>query len=78
MVMDKAKALKKLESIKNVRFSVLLSICETFFTVREGKGSHKVVSLPDGKPYAIQNKNGMAQPYQVMTIREVIEELEES
>ncbi len=75
--MKREKALKELASVTNVRFDRFLTICRTFFDVRDAKGSHIVVSLPDGTPYAIQSGGGKAKPYQVRAIIKAIESLEE-
>jgi hypothetical protein len=64
---------------KNVRFSDLERVCETYFgtiTSRQ-KGSHKIYWIPiKGRPpINIQQGNGgVAKPYQVRQVIQTIEE----
>jgi hypothetical protein len=67
--LGKKKLLEKAQSNpKNLRFSELCSLAEHFgLSKRPGKGSHLVYKW-DGKPkfsITIQDKDGMAVPYQV-------------
>ncbi|GFM37958.1 toxin HicA [Desulfovibrio psychrotolerans] len=67
-----------LTSPLNVRFNDLAHVCEHFFGAPRQEGtSHKVYKTPwAGDPRVnIQNKNGMAKPYQVKQVLAAIEKL---
>jgi hypothetical protein len=84
---NKENAVAKLDKIiqqmltapQNVRFSDLAHVCEHFFGAPRQEGtSHKVFKTPwAGDPRVnIQNKNGMAKPYQVKQVLAAIEKLQ--
>jgi hypothetical protein len=62
------------------RYAELCKICDHFFgSPRQSSGSHRVYRTPwEGEPYVnIQDKKGMAKPYQVRQVLNAIEKLEE-
>ena len=71
--MDINKALKELESEKNVRFSRLLAIAETFFGKPRNRGSsHYPFKVPWQREPRInlqKGKGGKAKPYQVKQVK---------
>ena len=65
---------------KNVRFSDLVKVCNHYFGEPRQKGtSHCIYKTPwQGDPRVnIQEKQGLAKPYQVRQILEAIDKLEE-
>ena len=71
------------ESIRNsprgVRFADLAKLCDAYFgEPRQSGTSHRVYRKPwPGDPRVnIQNRNGMAKPYQVRQVLKAIEKLE--
>jgi hypothetical protein len=62
---------------KNVRFADLCKICDYYFGKPREKGSHVIYKMPwQGDPRInIQDKNGMAKPYQVRQVIKAIEKL---
>ena len=71
------------ESIRNnprgVRFADLAKLCDAYFgEPRQAGTSHRVYRKPwPGDPRVnIQNRNGMAKPYQVRQVLKAIEKLE--
>ena len=78
-----SKLSKLLDSIRrnpeNVRFDDLRYVCDKFFgEPRQSKSSHVVYKTPwKGDPRInIQNKKGKAKSYQVRTVIEAIDKLE--
>lgn len=75
------KILKRIENNpNNVRYEDLKSICEYFFGLpRQSSTSHVVFKTPwEGDPRVnIQNKNGMAKPYQVKQVLKAIRRLKD-
>ena len=67
-----------IENPKNVRFIDLCKICDYYFGKPREKGSHVIYKTPwQGDPRInIQDKNGMAKPYQVRQVIRAIEKLE--
>ena len=64
---------------KGIRFNELRKVCEAFFgTPRHNATSHCVFRTPwQGEPNVnIQNKKGMAKPYQVKQVLLAIDRLE--
>ena len=74
-----AKILGKMrDNPKGVRFIELRKICEFYFgKPRQGGSGHYVFKTPwPGNPRVnIQDKNGMAKPYQVRQVIKAIEKL---
>ncbi|MFJ2618291.1 toxin HicA [Glutamicibacter sp. NPDC087344] len=71
---------KKMHSNPNgVRYSELVKVCIAYFGEPRTSGSHCVFKMPrQGDPRVnIQNKNGMAKPYQVRQVLNAIEKAEE-
>ncbi len=70
------KTLKLMQSApQNVRFNDLVAVCNYYFGQSRQEGtSHKVYKMPwKGDPRVnIQNKKGMAKPYQVKQVLEAI------
>ena len=71
------------ESIRNnprgVRYADLAKLCDAYFgEPRQAGTSHRVYRKPwPGDPRVnIQNRNGMAKPYQVRQVLKAIEKLE--
>lgn len=65
---------------QNVRFADLVKVCDHFFgEPRQQGSSHCVYKTPwPGDPRVnIQNKNGLAKPYQVKQVLVVIQKLED-
>ena len=65
-------------SPRNVRFSDLSRVCEAYFGAPRGTAtSHRVFRTPwSGAPRVnIQNRKGMAKPYQVRQALEAIEKI---
>ena len=63
----------------SIRFSELKKICEHYFgTPRQSKGSHLIFKTPwPGNPRVnIQNRKGMAKPYQVKQVLMATEKVE--
>lgn len=63
-------------SPQNIRFDDLVAVCDHFFgEPRQNGTSHKVYQTPwPGNPRVnIQNKNGMAKPYQIIQVLQAIE-----
>ncbi|WP_407810039.1 toxin HicA [Spirulina subsalsa] len=62
---------------KNVRFKDLVRVCEYYFGEGRQKGSHLIFKTPwAGDPRVnIQDKNGMAKPYQVRQVLDAIQKL---
>ncbi|OMH24800.1 toxin HicA [Tersicoccus phoenicis] len=63
-----------------VRFKELESLCRTYFgEPRQTSGSHVIFATPwQGDPRVnIQDKNGMAKPYQVRQVIAAIDRLKE-
>jgi hypothetical protein len=66
------------ENPREVRFSTLCKICDHYFGEARQKGtSHRVYKTPwQGDPRVnIQEKKGMAKPYQVRQVLRAIERL---
>ena len=63
---------------KDVRFADLCKVCEHYFGKGRQKGSHIIYKTPwPGDPRInIQDKNGMAKPYQARQVIKAIEKLE--
>ena len=72
--------LKKMEdSPKNVRFSELCRVCDSYFgTARQSGSSHRVYKTPwQGDPRVnIQNSKGKVKSYQVKQVLKAIARLE--
>jgi len=70
------KILKQMtQSPQAVRFSELVAVCDHFFSAsRQSGSSHKIYKTPwVGDPRInIQEKKGMAKPYQVKQVLEAI------
>lgn len=64
---------------KNIKFRDLSTLCENLFGKPRIKGSHEIFNTPlCGDPRInIQNKNGMAKPYQVKQVLSAIDRLQE-
>ena len=65
---------------KGVRFIELAAICDRHFgTTRQGRSSHRVYKTPwPGDPRVnIQDRNGMAKPFQVRQVIKALEKLRE-
>ena len=65
---------------RNVRFSTLKKVCDSYFDKPRSSGSsHFVYKTPwSGDPRVnIQNKGGYAKPYQVKQVLQAIERIEE-
>lgn len=65
-------------SPRNVRFSDLSRVCEAYFGAPRGTAtSHRVFRTPwPGAPRVnLQNRKGMAKPYQVRQVLEAIERI---
>lgn len=65
---------------RNVRFSTLKKVCDSYFGKPRSSGSsHFVYKTPwSGDPRVnIQNKGGYAKPYQVKQVLQAIERIEE-
>lgn len=79
--MDIHKILKRMrESPQNIRFTELIAVCREFFGMPRQQGtSHCVFRTPwPGDPRVnIQDKNGMAKPYQVKQVLAAIRKLQE-
>jgi predicted RNA binding protein YcfA (HicA-like mRNA interferase family) len=62
---------------KNVRFTDLHKICDYYFGNPREKGSHVIYKMPwQGDPRInVQDKNGIAKPYQVRQVIKAIEKL---
>ena len=79
--MDIHKILKRMrESPQNIRFTELAAVCREFFgEPRQQGSSHCVFRTPcPGDPRVnIQNRNGMAKPYQVKQVLAAIRKLRE-
>lgn len=79
--MDIHKILKRMrESPQNIRFTELAAVCREFFGMPRQQGtSHCVFRTPwSGDPRVnIQDKNGMAKPYQVKQVLAAIRKLQE-
>jgi hypothetical protein len=74
--MDKRRLLEELrKNPKNVRFERLCKIVEAFgFTIRGGKGSHKIyVRKGIIEILNFQNNGGKAKPYQVRQFIKIVE-----
>jgi hypothetical protein len=74
------KILEKIENNpKNVKFHELAKVCEHYFGSPRQRGSHLIYKTPwPGDPRVnIQDKNGMAKPYQVRKALEAIRKKEE-
>jgi hypothetical protein len=68
------------QSPKTVRFADLVKVCDHFFgEPRQQGSSHCVYKTPwPGDPRVnIQNKNGLAKPYQVKQVLAAIQKLED-
>lgn len=78
--MDINKALAELESEKNVRFTRLLTITETFFGKPRNRGSsHYPFKVPwQGEPRINlqKGKGGKAKPYQVKQVKAALIKLQ--
>ncbi len=64
---------------KNVRFSDLCKVCDSYFgAARQSGSSHRIYKTPwQGDPRVnIQNNKGKAKAYQVKQVLEAIERLE--
>lgn len=64
---------------KGVRFADLAKVCDVYFgEPRQSGSSHRVYRTPwPGDPRVnIQNRKGMAKPYQVRQVLKAIEKLE--
>lgn len=64
---------------RGIRFSDLSKVCKHYFgEPRQNSGSHQIYKTPwSGEPYVnIQNKKGMAKPYQVKQVLLAIKKLE--
>jgi hypothetical protein len=79
-----ANILKLLDKFRNnpvgVRYTELCKVCDHFFgSPRQSSGSHRVYRTPwEGEPYVnIQDKKGMAKPYQVRQVLDAIDKLQE-
>lgn len=70
---------KILKNPANVKFNDLYKICTRYFDGPRITGSHHIFQTPwIGIPLVnIQNKNGMAKPYQVKEVHKAIKKLEE-
>lgn len=67
-------------SPQSVKYSDLFKVCSEYFgEPRHSSGSHVIFKTSwQGDPRVnIQNKNGMAKPYQVKQVLEAIEKAEE-
>ena len=67
------------ENPKGVRFADLAKVCDEYFgQPRQSGSSHRVYRTPwPGDPRVnIQNRKGMAKPYQVRQVLKAIEKLE--
>lgn len=70
---------KMQQSPKNVRFSDLCKVCDSYFgKARQTSGSHRIYATPwQGDPRVnIQNDKGIAKVYQVKQVLKAIEKLE--
>lgn len=68
------------ENPNSVRFSDVVKVCTAYFgDPRNSGGSHMIFKTPwPGNPRVnIQNKKGMAKPYQVKQVLEAIERAKE-
>ena len=78
--MNIQKIIKRMrESPQNIRYAELLAVCRDFFgEPRQMVTSHSVFRTPwPGDPRVnIQNKNGMAKPYQVKQVLAAIKKLQ--
>ena len=78
-VNDLTNILRKMKlNPKGVRFTDLRKICEYYFgKPRQVSGSHCIFKTPwPGDPRVnIQNKNGMAKPYQVRQVLRALRKL---
>ncbi len=78
--MNIQKIIKRMrESPQNIRYAELLAVCRDFFGEPRQMGtSHSVFRTPwPGDPRVnIQNKNGMAKPYQVKQVLAAIKKLQ--
>lgn len=76
------KTLKQMRAApQNVRFNDLVAICSHYFgEPRQDGTSHKVYKTPwKGDPRVnIQNKKGMAKPYQVKQVLAAIDKIAKS
>jgi hypothetical protein len=79
-----ANIVKLLDKFRNnpvgVRYAELCKVCDHFFgSPRQSSGSHRVYRTPwEGEPYVnIQDKKGMAKPYQVRQVLDAIDKLQE-
>ncbi len=68
------EALEALKSDKNIKFKVLLKICEDFFEGPRITGSHHVFKMPwPGHPRVnIQKDGNKAKAYQVKQVKEAL------
>jgi len=67
-------------SLKNIRFSELCRICDTYFGKARQRGtSHRIYKMPwaDDPRINVQEDNGMAKAYQVKQVLAAIKRLEE-
>lgn len=80
--MDIHKILKRMrESPQDIHFTELDAVCREFFrTPRQQGTSHCVfLTLQPGDPRVnIQDKNGMAKPYQVKHVSAAVRKLQEN
>lgn len=70
---------KMKNSPNGIRYTDLCKICDQFFgEPRQESSSHRVYKTPwpDDPRVNIQNRNGMAKPYQVRQVLKAIEKLE--
>ena len=78
-VVDLTKTLRKMKvNPKGVRFTDLRKICEYYFgKPRQVNGSHCIFKTPwpEDPRVNIQNKNGMAKPYQVRQVLRALRKL---
>lgn len=68
------------ENPNSLRFSDIIKVCTEYFgDPRNTGGSHVIFKMPwQGDPRVnVQNKNGMAKPYQVKQVLEAIEKVKE-
>ncbi|MGP9490487.1 toxin HicA [Glutamicibacter sp. BW80] len=71
---------KMRENPKNIKFTDIRKVCDAHFGIpRNRAGSHVIYKTPwPGDPRVnIQNKDGMAKPYQVKQVLEAIEKMKE-
>jgi predicted RNA binding protein YcfA (HicA-like mRNA interferase family) len=78
LIVEIGDALEELQTKGNIRFSLLLKICKSFFGNARVSGSHHIFKTPwPGDPRInIQASKGEAKTYQVKQVIRALEQLQ--